>query len=214
MSKDTKSKEAGTKTSETKDKRWSGYYDAVEKQAARPSLVAALDHWEMQGHAPGFAADLGCGSGRDTLELLHRGWEVLASDKEEEGIRRLDTKVPSSQRARLVTHVAPFEGLQLPARQLINASFSLPFCHPGHFDALWQQIVDALPAGGLFAGQLFGDRDDWADSASMTFHTRAQLDARLVPFEIISLKEVDEDGGTATGKEKHWHYFEVIARKS
>jgi trans-aconitate methyltransferase len=36
-----------------------------------------------------FAVDLGCGAGRDTAELLRRGWRVLAIDAEAEAIRRL-----------------------------------------------------------------------------------------------------------------------------
>ena len=35
-------------------------------------------------------------------------------------------------------------------------------------------IEQALPPGGRFAGQLFGERDEWADDTAMTFFTATQ----------------------------------------
>ncbi|MGQ9869558.1 hypothetical protein [Leptodesmis sp.] len=35
------------------------------------------------------AVDLGCGDGRDTVELLRRDWQVLAIDGEPQAIARL-----------------------------------------------------------------------------------------------------------------------------
>lgn len=32
-------------------------------------------------------------------------------------------------------------------------------------------------------------------------------------FEIIELNEIEKDGKTGLGKMKHWHIFNVIARK-
>ena len=32
-------------------------------------------------------------------------------------------------------------------------------------------------------------------------------------YEIIDFKEVEKDGTTALGKEKHWHIFNIIAKK-
>lgn len=197
-----------------KKKRWTGYYDAVANQPARESLLTALDYWDaVSDHTPGFAIDLGCGSGRDTMELLHRGWRVLAIDKEREAIQRLMNDLSADVSENLTTLVSPFEELVLPPSQLINASFSLPFCLPNHFDALWQQIVDSLAQNGFFAGQLFGDRDSWATNDGITFHSRQHFDERFAGFDLLHLTEVDKDGSTATGQEKHWHYFEVVAKK-
>lgn len=197
-----------------KEKRWADYYNAIADQPARPSLLAALACWaDGSEDETGLAIDLGCGSGRDTFELIRRGWQVLAIDKEAEAIQRLTDNLPPDVADNLTTQISPFEELILPPSQLINASFSLPFCHPDHFDALWQQIADSLEPGGLFAGQIFGDRDSWAKNPRMTFHSRQQLDDRFAGFEVIELTEVDRDGSTATGKEKHWHYFEVVVKR-
>ena len=32
-------------------------------------------------------------------------------------------------------------------------------------------------------------------------------------FDIINFKEVERDGKTGLGKIKHWHTFEIIAKK-
>jgi len=95
---------------------------------------------------------------------------------------------------------------------LIHASYSIPFCHPDHFPALWEKISNALKPGGRFAGQFFGVHDTWADNKDMTFHTEEQVRAMLKNLETEFFHEQDEDGQAASGP-KHWHVFTVIARK-
>nr|WP_312508672.1 class I SAM-dependent methyltransferase [Pseudomonas luteola] len=48
-----------------------------------------LDHWSGP---TGVALDLGCGTGRDTLELLARGWDVIAVDAQAEALERLSIR--------------------------------------------------------------------------------------------------------------------------
>jgi SAM-dependent methyltransferase len=162
-----------------------------------------------------FAIDLGCGSGADTREMLRRGWTVLAIDREAEGIDRLCMSIPDDQMYRLITRVVAFEQISdLPECDLINASFSLPFCAPACFDALWQCVVRSLRPRGRFAGTLFGAHDSWsATERMMTFHKRDHVDGLLKPFVIENFIEDERDGKTATGEPKHWHVFHIVARK-
>ncbi len=76
---------------------WARYYDATGDEP-RETLLDALERFT----APGVAVDLGCGTGRDTVELLRRGWKVVAVDSEEEAIRRLRTATGDAER--LETH--------------------------------------------------------------------------------------------------------------
>lgn len=186
---------------------WSRYYDAADEQP-RQTLLDALDRFGE----PAFAVDLGCGTGRDTLELLRRGWRVLAIDGEQEAIDRLAVTADGVD-ARLETEVAPMEEAAWPATQIVNASYSLPFCPPERFPDLWERIVDSLPPGGRFCGQLFGDRDGWAGQEDVVFLPRPEVERLLEPFVLERLSEVDEDGRTALGEAKHWHLFHVVARK-
>jgi hypothetical protein len=48
----------------------------------------------------------------------------------------------------------------------------------------------------------------------MIFFSKEQvLDLFKDSFEIICFKEVEKDGMTGLGKIKHWHIYNVIARK-
>jgi len=187
---------------------WARYYDASNDEP-RETLLEALERF---GESPPgrLAVDLGCGSGRDAAELLRRGWRVLAIDSEPEGLERLRARPEAG--AALQTRRARLEEATWPAAELVNSSFALPFCDPGRFPEVWRQIVASLPPGGRFSGQLFGDRDEWA-ADGLAVHTRAEAEALLAGFELERFDEVEEDGHTVHGVEKHWHVFHVVARR-
>lgn len=195
---------------------WTNYYRAVEGRPPRETLVAALDAFAAEPQTAAtarFAVDLGCGSGRDTVELLRRNWLVLAIDGEPEAIAQLNQR-PEIAPNRLETRVQSFESLSLPTQvDLINASFCLPFCLPEKFPMLWQTIVTALRPGGRFCGHLFGDRDSWIKYPNRSHFTRSQVDELLLPFEIELLDEEEHPGKTALGEEKHWHIYNIVARR-
>jgi len=185
---------------------WTRYYAATGEDP-RDTLLDAVGRFET----PGLAVDLGCGTGRDTFELLRRGWRVLAIDATPQAIERLRERVTYDER--LETEVSAMEDAVWPACELVNASFSLPFCPPARFDELWKRISDSLRGGGRFCGQLFGDRDGWAPADDITFHTRDEAAALLREFDVERFDEVEEDSTTALGEPKHWHVFHVVARR-
>lgn len=231
---------------------WLGYYQAVEGRPPRETLLKALELFELtpelapklmpkptenrteldhsDHHSSRFAVDLGCGDGRDTVELLRRGWRVLAIDGEQRGLDRLlsrsvplsdhqlqaslETPLETSLKIPLQTQLMRFEDLKLPPEvDLINASFCLAFCPPAAFPAFWQTIVSSLKSGGRFCGQFFGDRDSWTRYPNRSHHSRADVDRFLEPFEIEWFEEEEHPGVTAIGEEKDWHLFHVVARK-
>jgi len=193
---------------------WEVYYSAIAGRSLRELFVDATSF--LPTTAPGdrtlVAVDLGCGDGTETLELLRRGWTVLAVDGSPEGIARLRESVPPTDRGRLSTRVAPFSEVALPISDLVYAGLSLPFCDPGEFDEVWRQITSAIRPDGLFVGHFFGPHDTWSGTSDMTFHPRAEVEALLADFEIERLREQDDDGEAVSGP-KHWHVFHVIARK-
>jgi len=194
---------------------WVAYYQAVEGRPPRDTLLSALAQFDAEPtpDAPRFAVDLGCGDGRDTIELLQRGWRVLAIDGEPEGLERLQSR-PNLASDRLETRQMRFEHLELPPHvHLVNASFCLPFCPPDAFPPMWQTITDALMIGGRFCGQLFGDRDSWAVEPTITSYTREAVETLLAPFDIERLDEEAHPGTTAIGDEKFWHLYHIVARK-
>lgn len=198
-------------TQPEENKGWTTYYKARAGRPPRPLLLAATARFATTAGLQ--AIDLGCGEGTDTVALLHQGWQVLAIDQQPEAIARVQAQVPAELRDQLQTQVAAFEEMTLPPADLIYAGFSLPFCRPTHFAEFWAKIVNALRPGGRFAGQIFGDRDEWADAPDMTFLNIAAARDLLQPFVLEVFTEIDEDGQAVSGP-KHWHYYEVIARKN
>jgi len=146
-----------------------GRYFRLASTDPRPTLVDAAERFPV----PGLAVDLGAGTGRDTAELLRRGWSVLAIDREQEAIDRLRDLVGEDS-ARLETRVSRFEQAELPACDLLNASFALPFTPRSEFAGLWRRITGSIRSGGRFSGQFFGERDEWAGTG-IVVHSRAAV---------------------------------------
>lgn len=200
----------------TVDRDWSAYYRAVAGRPPRDTLLKALDRFDLEKSPKSsrFAVDLGCGDGRDTVELLDRRWQVLAIDGNQEAIAKLyDRKDIDS--TWLETQVTRFESLTLPnSVDLINSSFALPFCRPEDFPNLWNKIIASLRSGGRFCGQLFGDRDTWATAyPNMTHYPKEKVEELLQSFNVEHFEEEEHYGETAIGEQKYWHIFHIVASK-
>ena len=190
---------------------WTSYYDAVAGGPARKTLLFAADAFASEGRT-GDAVDLGCGSGRDALELLRRGWRVLAIDADEDGVTRL--RASAGPDTRLATRLSRLEDATWPDVDLVNASYSLFFLTPAAFERTWRRVRSSLRPGGRVSAQILGDRDTWAANERMTHHTSAAA-RELLDGLTVELFEEDEDpdGRTATGVAKHWHVFHVVAKR-
>ena len=194
--------------------RWSAYYRWTARRPPRELLVQTLAHLEWEGKAPRRrdAIEIGFGAGNDTLELLRRGWRVLAVDGQAVAAMFLEKRVPPRLRRSLTTLVVPMEEFDLPPSDLVYASFSLPFCTPDRFPALWSRIRRSLRPGGHFAGQLFGDQDGWVGKRDFAFFDRDAVLRLTRGFRRELLRETVEEG-MSFGGPKHWHYFDLILEK-
>ena len=192
---------------------WRAYYARTGARPPRETLIRALGAFDREA-GPGFAVDLGCGGGRDAVELLRRGWRVLAIDAQASAIQELRAREDLPATGRLDTRVCRFEDAEIPRADLINSSFALPLCRPGAFPALWTRITGAISPGGRFAGQLYGERDGWFGDPSITFRTSAGAEALFAGFEIEFFREEEDDALTRSGRPKHWHIFHFTARRT
>lgn len=198
---------------EDREERWDAYYAATADRPPRRTLLEALARFAPAA-SPRVGVDLGSGDGRDTIELLRRGWSVLAVDAEPAAIARLQTRADLPEGARLSCLCERIEDAAWPAADLVNASFSLPLCPPDRFPELWQRTVASLKPGGRFSGQLYGDRDGWAGRPGMTHLDRGAAERLLHGLRVELFEEVETDSVTPRGKPKHWHIFHIVAQRA
>ena len=67
---------------------------------------------------------------------------------------------------------------------------------------------------GYFVGNFFGLNDSWATTKEqMIFLSKEQVLELFKLFEIVKFEEIEKDGKTGLGKIKHWHTYEIIAKK-
>ena len=193
----------------TRETSWPAYYEAIQGRPARALLKRLLEHAPTPS-AGMHALDLGCGDGAETEALARAGWSVTATDLTPEAVEL------TRRRVRAMSHVEVVQGsfadFEFPACDLLYAGLSLPFGPGAEFPAVWQRLVSALRPGAHLGLHLLGDRDSWAPDPEMTFVPGSALPALLRGLEILEVRELDEDGDAFSGP-KHWHVFEVIARR-
>jgi SAM-dependent methyltransferase len=199
-------------THRTAESYWPDYYAITAQRPAwsTTTLAAAAFGRHPEG-VPRLAVDLGCGAGRDTRELLRRGWRVIATDMTPEGIETLRRLTPEADLERLQTEVCRLQDFTVPACDLVNANLILPFQPVADYAASWQRILAAIGIGGRFSGMLFGDRDQAANEPDMTCPSPDVIRGYLDGFEIEHWNEKEEDGETALGEPHHFHLIEVVA---
>lgn len=186
------------------------YYDNTESEKPRKNVQYFI---EKVKYNPGRAIELGCGAGNDTVYLIKNDWNVLAIDREDVK-ERIAKRLNSEELEKFRFQKQNFESLELEKCNLIVANYSLPFCGKDKFGALWNKINDSILKDGYFVGNFFGNNDEWKSTKElMTFLTKEQVIELFKDFEIIKFKEVEKDDFTGLGKMKHWHIFNVIAKK-
>ncbi len=195
------------------------YYQMLDQAKAGPAklLLQALTLIETDTtlsaqSKPLQALDLGCGTGKDTVELLRRNWRVLAVDFSQAGIDTLLSRPEANQyKASLETQVASFGEVSFRAAALVAAMLSLPYGPPESFDSVWQMLVSSLVPGGYFVGQLFGP-DHYKGMNHVVRRSRSEIDKMLAGLEVLHLEEINQEI-EHEGEATHFHYFEIIARK-
>jgi hypothetical protein len=103
--------------------------------------------------------------------------------------------------------------LSLQPFDFLYAGYSLPFLSADAFDRFWTAARDQLRPGGIVVVNFFGPRDSWPGREGMRFIDVAAVRRLVNGLELLALAEEDQDGNSFLGP-KHWHVFDVIARRS
>lgn len=198
------------------DTHWPDYYAVTVDRPAWNTTIDAADRFAAEDGPTmpdRLAVDLGCGAGRDSRELLRRGWRVLAVDREAAAIEAVEAATPEADRDRLEGVVSDVAAFALPPCDLVVASVSLQLLSPEDYGAVFRRITAALHAGGRFAGLLYSDRDESAGDPDFTCPSPDAIRGYLAGFDLESWLEREEDGKTALGDPHHMHLVEVVARR-
>ena len=151
--------------------------------------------------------------GNDTVYLIKNNWNVLAIDREDVK-ERIVKKLNDEEQEKFKFQKQNFECLELEKNNLIVANYSLLFCNKNNFKELWNKINKSILKDGYFVGNLFGNKVEWKSTKEkMVFLTEKQVIELFKNCDILEFKEVEKDDFTGLGKMKHWHIFNVIAKK-
>ena len=190
------------------ERPWNAFIELTREKPPHASLLEALPL--VTGRKA--AIDIGAGALRDTKFLLKEGFDKVVAIDNATSFKNVAREIHDD---RFQAVEDSFEAFDFPtaAYDIVNAQYSLPFAKPETFAALFQRIKESVAADGVFVGQLLGPNDGWKNDPGMNFHTRADVEGLLADMNIIKLDEKDVDGEMVTGQKKHWHRFDIIARK-
>jgi len=151
--------------------------------------------------------DLGCGVGAVSSPFAENGWNVVAVDLKKERLSKINFN--AEIHCENLNTFLERDKRQFP---IIIASYVLPFLGKEYKKAL-EMIYSKLPAGGIFIGTFFGERDAWAKDTPHYFHNREQALADLSKYKILNFQEIDAILPCYNGELKNWHIFEFIVKK-
>jgi SAM-dependent methyltransferase len=195
---------------------WLPYFKAVRGAGRSATLDAAIKQFLKDPYKPGplVATDVGAGEGRDTMELLRRGWVVTAIDNSTEGCKALrQTASKANLDSNLTVQETTYAKATYPKVDLVNAYLALPYCHPNEFGQVWKKLVDSIKVDGYLACNLFGNNHTWASFSFVSSFTRAQVNALLKQFKVITLTEKSSNATAADGSTITNHEFFILAKK-
>ena len=182
------------------------YYEQTEANRPSPLLKKFFIYdKQLKGYT---AMDLGCGAGNDTVELINNGFNVIAIDSEMGVKEILQRRVSDSEKLNII--INDFSKLDLPKVDLISANFSLFFVKD-NFNIFIHNMLKCVNEDGFFIGNFLGKEDDWANSKT-TIEKEALLDF-FKDFKMYYFSEEKYYKDTASGKNKFWHIYTVIAQK-
>jgi SAM-dependent methyltransferase len=187
-------------------KKRSKYYVVSGSRKPSPLLIRAL---KLDGFKT--ALDLGCGAGVDAKEMSGQGLSVTAVDVNPE------VKKFFKDSEEISVQISSFQEFDFQKYDFIFSRSALVFLPPHDFEKVIRKIKKSLNFNGVIAIRLWGINDSAAKrperKGKMTFVSKEQLENMFCDFEIIELTEEEKDGKTALGQPKHWHFFNLIARK-
>ena len=175
----------------------------AESLPVNPFYSRAIPHIEANGRV----LDAGAGFGQGARFLREHGLSVACLEPEPELAHKLrQDEFPVIE--------GTFADAPSESFDAVLNVFSLFFVSGPDFCASWDAISKSVKHGGIWAGQLLGPNDEWANSGDVSVLETKDIARLLETFEVLDWEEVDRPGRTAWGVAKHWHIHHIIARRT
>lgn len=158
--------------------------------------------------------DFGCGAMNDIGVIAEAGFKQIDAVDSEPSVsdiayEKVRAGIPVTF-TKSSFKTFPFEA---DTYDFFNAQNSIPFIKPEDFHVVMRRIKNSIKQDGVFVGTFFGPEDEWSQEPSITINTRAALEKMFKNWTVIKFHEEKAMHPTASGKEKHWHVFTVIASR-
>ena len=156
----------------------------------------------------GLILDLGCGSGRDSVQFLQRGYQVCAVDGSEAMCEVATRQIGQPVQQMLFEEInwkEQFDG--------IWACASLLHCTIDALPGILQKIADSLKQDGvLYVSFKYGDFMGWRNGRYFTNLTEARLQKLLKDVPELKAEEVYLTGDVRPGREEE-QWLNAVIRK-
>ena len=188
---------------------WVKYLEQTKEYPPSPLLVKAISDHDARNSA----LDLGAGQLKDTRFLLTQDFLHIDVVDAEPAVESLVEDLKDERVKVIITTFDAFD-YKDDAYDLVNAQYAIPFASPEVFEKVMSGIKRSLKQNGIFVGQLFGKRDEWnTPGKEMTFHSEEEARALFSDMELLTFEEVERDSRTSSGAPKHWHLYNIVAKK-
>ncbi|WP_299018043.1 trans-aconitate 2-methyltransferase [uncultured Photobacterium sp.] len=192
---------------------WLNYLNNQKVFAPRAHIIEA-HHFLGNMTQRRIAVDCGCGTGRDTIYLLEKNYQVYAFDNDMRSLEALVNHPLAAATPKLDVQICNFSEFTFPRSHLINASACLFFCPKHEFNPLWKNIEKSLYSGGVFCGHFISVINRNIDEKlPVLTHSKYELEQLFNSFYIVSWKEKQEFSAQLTGEKRAWLVHTIIAMK-
>ncbi len=171
-----------------KDKeKWNSKYQEAESSGGREPSAWLKDHSELLS-GTGRALDLACGEGRNAVYLAEMGYNVLALDIAEAGLKKAET-LAQEKNVRIETLAADLDDFGWDI-----GTFDVVVCFYFLDRKLFSRIRDAVKPGGLVFYETFTlDYLKYSNFKEEWVLSHNELLTAFNNFRILRYRDVDGD---------------------
>ncbi len=160
----------------------------------------------------GTALDLGCGKGRDALNLSKAGFKIDAVDSDHEVIDALIKMKGSLSINAILSRIEDFD-IRKNYYVLASCQFVLHFIAKEAAKKIIKNMTDGCIEDGIITFTLLGENDEWKNKWSTWTKSEADNFLQTLPVKIQKTVIEEGMGQTKAGYMKYWHVFNYVLIK-